>query len=181
MGSVTLSIPHELALDLRDLYHLNVLVETGTYKGGTAFWAVGHFKRVISIEADERWYNRAVDRAKREGITNLDLRRGDSRALLTTALADAGEPALLWLDAHWCGRAERAHAVGNECPLASELQIANESGVNHIIMIDDARLFINGPDRPHDPAQWPRYGAIVRLLHPRRVRVEQDVIIAEPT
>ncbi|MBU1173634.1 MAG: class I SAM-dependent methyltransferase [Proteobacteria bacterium] len=180
MGKYTLSIPHDLALEMRDKYGLQWLIETGTYKGGTAFWAAQNFEQVISIEAFSRYYARCKARQTTEAHPNLELWFGDSRVMLADALAFAGGPALLWLDAHWCGDSVMAHAVGDECPLLQELAQVNADGRGHVLMIDDARLFIDGPDRPHDPAQWPDWETVQRLLEPRKVRVEMDVIIAEP-
>lgn len=187
MGALRLGPPPHLVRALRDAAGIALFVETGTYKGGTALWAAGEFPRVVTIEAYEpRWRKTTAgvaDKVAPECQVTWIL--GDSRTTLGRALFQNPGPAILWLDAHWCG--EGAHTSnGDECPLREELRTVNISthAAEHIILIDDARLFANPPPYPHDPAQWPSLPEVIALVTqtvPRFVVIHQDVILAVPT
>ena len=182
MGEVRLGIDIDKALDLKRRYNLNILVETGTYKGNTPLLAQPFFARIFTIEGDPNRY-----RKTQAGLTNpaknITYLFGDSRTELAKVLERSGEPCLLWLDAHWCGGgAIEAHQIGDECPLREELEavLASSCADKHVIMIDDARLFTAPPPMPHDPAQWITYEEIAALLAPRQLYIQEDVIYAEP-
>jgi hypothetical protein len=183
MGNVNFGVDMQRTLALRDKYKLAIFVETGTFKGQTALWAAAGFDWVYTLENDTQRYVKTFAALKDVKPRNLALLRGDSRVELARLLATINQPCLIWLDAHWCGgSAEAAHEIGDECPLCEELQAINDSvfGDKHVVMIDDARLFTAPPPYPHDPAQWPTYSEIERLLAPRTVAIENDVIYAEP-
>lgn len=175
MGSVHHGIPRKLALELRDRYGLKVFIETGSYVGGTLFWASFHFRKVIGIEISRFYY----EFCKRTcgGAKNVVLIRGDSRIELSRALSLAESPALVWLDAHWSSDLEADKPEMGECPLLYELMALNIDGRPHVILIDDAKLF----DPPFND-EWPDIEQIRALLAelPRDVRIFEDVIIAEP-
>jgi len=175
MGNVHHGIPQKLALELRDSYGLKVLIETGSYVGGTLFWASQYFERVIGIEISRFYY----EFCKRicGGAKNVVLIRGDSRTELSRALSLAKSPALVWLDAHWSSDLESKKPERGECPLLDELKALNADGRPHVILIDDARLF----DPPFND-EWPGIGEVRALLEEgsRDVRIFEDVIIAEP-
>ena len=91
-------------------------------------------------------------------------------------------PAVFWLDGHWSG--EKTYGQGDECPLLNEIESINRSPHEHFVFIDDARLFMSPPPRPHLPDEWP---TIVQVLDVLRaggrtpyVVVFSDVIIACP-
>lgn len=174
MGSVRLSIPAELAVKLRDAAGLRWLVETGTYKGGTARWAATAFEHVVSIEGYRPQYDKNVHDFG--NTPNLRLVYGDSRTELAKALPP--EPVLLWLDAHWLGNYDISRETpGGECPLREELKSVRASD---LVLIDDARLFVNPPNRAYDPHQWPTIAEIKALLPGRYIAIFEDVIIAIP-
>jgi hypothetical protein len=180
MGATQLSIPEALALRYKG--NCQVFCETGTYKGGSAIWAVDHFERVYTIEGYRQRFDKTAA-ALAGKYHNLHMIYGDSRAELARVIAPIQQPIFYWLDAHWCG--EGAHdSNGDECPLADELNaIAHHPyAAQSVIMIDDARLFTAAPPYPHDPAQWPSYDEIEIELRrlPRQVWVQDDVIIAVP-
>lgn len=171
MGNVGFENLKELALTLRDTYNLTTFIETGTYKAATTTWAAENFERVVSIELDEGLHNRAKEIfAKQKGVK---LVQGDSATELAKVLKRLKKPALIWLDAHWCkaGKATRA-----ECPLREELAAIRDSGVEHFILIDDARLFENPPN-----SDWPTMTEIEELLPERYLyTIRDDAIIATP-
>lgn len=171
MGNVGFENLKELALALRDTYNLTTFIETGTYKAATTTWAAENFERVVSIELDESYHNRAKKIfAKQKGVK---LMQGDSATELAKVLKRLKKPALIWLDAHWC---KAGKATRPECPLREELAAIRDSGIEHFILIDDARLFENPPNE-----QWPTFQEIINLLPPVcYLRVWNDAIIAVP-
>lgn len=175
MGNVHHGIPRKLALELRDRYGLKVFVETGSYVGGTLFWASLHFDKAIGIEINRFYYK--FTKKTCQGARNVVMLRGDSRTELSRALSLAESHALVWLDAHWSPDLEAQKPERGECPILDELRALNADGRPHVILVDDARLF----DPPVNE-EWPGIGEILELLTecPRTVRVFEDVIIAEP-
>jgi len=173
MGCVRLGAPTELALKLRDELGLKWFVETGTYKCGTTIWAAQNFEHVATIEMHEPRYLKNLPVL--EKFENVKAICGDSRTELRKNLPD--EPALLWLDAHWCGNYEISVGSPGECPLMEELQAVREFDA---VLIDDARLFTGRPERPHDPQQWPTYEQIKAALPGRYFTIIEDVIVALP-
>lgn len=180
MGSVTFGVPEKLALLLRDGCNLQHFVETGTYRANTAQWAGKNFAHVVTIEGHPPYHERAV--RVLEYLPNVTPLLGNSGDLLAEALP--AEPALVWLDAHWMGNLEQSLVSGMECPILEEIAALNASPVPHCILIDDARLFLRGPERTAHARQWPDYEQLKALLHagpyPRFVTVHEDVIIAVP-
>lgn len=180
MGSVTLGAPQAQTLALQAEHDIHLFIETGTYKAGTTRWAAQHFDRVITIEGYEPRYARFIASGVPENVTAVF---GDSRFKLAEVLRSINERALYWLDAHWCGEGA-TDSGGDECPLREELDaiLAHEAqtGVQHILLIDDARLFTAPPPYPHDPAQWMTYAEIVNLFPARRVFIQDDVIFILP-
>lgn len=181
MGNVRLGIDIDKALVLRRQYDLKAFIETGSYKGGTATLAAQRFERVITIEAYRPRFEKTAAQFAGQ-YPNLSFWYGDSRHLMAKALRELDQPCLIWADAHWCGDAAMAHEIGDECPLKQELEAINASAFadKHVLMIDDARLFLAPPPYPHDPAQWMTYAEIEQMLAPRALYVREDVIYAEP-
>lgn len=186
MGSVRLGIDGNLALALRDHFKLKVFIETGSFRGGTCTWAAEHFERVYTIEGYlKRWNGLIAEYGQGVAYPNLEFIFGDSRTKLAELLTRIDEPVLFFLDAHWNGSgAIEAHEIGDECPLRQELDAINAHpfAAQHIVLVDDARLFTAPPPYPHDPQQWPTYAEVQAelLKHPRVITIKDDVIIAIP-
>lgn len=180
MGLVYDGIHKELALKLRDEYHLSFLVETGTYTGRTAIWASKHFVHVSTVELSGRFFNMATLRYGHK--TNIKFYFGDSRELLPKIIDElpGPRPALFWLDAHWSQDLKYPRPKVGECPLLAELDAVVADGRNHVIMIDDARQFIGCPPKPHIASQWPTLEDIRNKLSWFSISVQDDVIIAIP-
>lgn len=183
MGEVRLGIDLDATLALRDKYDLKIFCETGTYKAGSTLLAAPHFEWVYSIEGDRARFEKTQAGLGNDRPKNATFVYGDSRHELARVLATIAQPCLIYLDAHWCGGgAAEAHELGDECPIREELEAVNASAyaAQHVLMIDDARLFLNPPPMPHDPAQWLTVTEIETLLAPRTVYIQDDVIYAEP-
>ena len=125
-------------------YNLSILVETGTYLGDMVFALQKDFEKIYSIELSEMFYIKAKERF---GITgNIYLLVGDSGKKLKELVPQLMAPVLFWLDGHYSGgttaKGER------ECPVYEELDAIFHSHHNHVIIIDDARLFNGNNDYP---------------------------------
>jgi len=180
MGSVQVGPPAELVLTLKQRYGVEHFVETGTYYAQTALWAAQHFKRVTTIEYSKGIYDEVC---KKYGSSNpnIEFVFGDSKSQLKIIVPELKEPCIFWLDAHWSGG--KTYGADDECPLITELEIINRSEMNHFIFIDDARLFLSPPPRPHRVGQWPSISSIISVLQSgksRYIAIAEDVIIAVP-
>lgn len=176
MGAVEFGVPKRLTLWLRDLANLKVFVETGTNLGNTAKWASSNFYEVKTIEGDQELWQAARERFPE--AENIEWLLGDSRERLGEVVSKLNSPTIFWLDAHWCGKG--TFDKENECPLMEELTVINQMTLEHVILIDDARLFLAPPPLPHSAARWPDLTAVVRELTrgSRYVAVYRDVIVA---
>lgn len=171
--------PEALILALQARMSLGVFVETGTFRGDTAAWAGGHFRRVVTIELSPDYHAAAVARFRgRDGIQAL---HGDSATRIREVVATLDGPALFWLDAHWSGLDTAGREA--ECPLLAEVAAINASPVGHVVMVDDARLFCAPPPRPHRAEQWPDLASTTTALTAggrRHVVLVEDVFVAVP-
>lgn len=182
MGSKVFGIPRERALLLKTLWEINTFIETGTYRMGTTLWAASYFERVFSIEAHLERYRANAAHPWEERDVPVSLWHGDSAILLPQILKEhIHERALFWLDAHFMDE----DGYASECPVLAEIRAINEHPYanQHVILIDDARLFIAPPPPPFNPEQWPTIETIIlELSQPvhRAVVVLDDVIYALP-
>ena len=126
-------------------YGYSVLLETGTYLGDMVESQKKLFKKVISIELGIDLYEMAKNRFMND--KNVEIKQGDSGKVLPEIMKDIYEPIIFWLDGHY---SSGITALGDkECPIFEELEaIFNYNQYNHIILIDDARLFIGVNDYP---------------------------------
>lgn len=154
-----------------DLHGCDTLVETGTYKGDMLLAMRPVFRRMYSIELHPGLHDRAVRLFR--GDERVRLLQGDSGDRIRDVLAELDRPALFWLDGHYsAGGTARAEL---NTPVVEELdQILAHSVPDHVVLIDDARLFNGTDDYPTVDAlreQLQRSGTGTRDLH-----VEDDVI-----
>jgi hypothetical protein len=180
MGIVHPGVPRRLALRLRDAAATRDFIETGTNRAGTARWAARHFDRVISIESDPKLHRTATQRVA--SYANVDLRLGLSQDVLKTLIPELSRPALVWLDAHWSGGVTAGEDA--ECPLLEEIAVIDAGTVEHLILIDDARLFLNPPPMPHKREHWPSADAVIKELRTKfnsYICITDDVIIRLPS
>ena len=180
MGIVRWGPPEELVLRLKRAFSIDMFIETGTFKGHTASWAAAHFRSVISIEAGQKLYQEAKERYAQH--KNIEFICGDGPTELVKIVPRLNEPAVFWLDSHWCG--EDSCKLDIECPLIQELEALARSNTAHFILIDDARYFLSPPPSFHDRSQWPNIAQVIDSLRSRHADtytiVLEDVIIAVP-
>lgn len=135
----------ELLANYAEKYKLSTFVETGTNKGDTIFALKNRFKILHTIELDNQLYKEAVIRF--ENDPHIEVSHGDSGEILPLILKRINEPTLFWLDGHYsCGLTAKASI---NTPIMEELSAVLEHKIkNHVITIDDARLFIGRNDYP---------------------------------
>ena len=126
-------------------YGCSVLVETGTYLGDMVGAQENNFKRIISIELDQHLYERAKRKFRKK--SNITIYHGDSSKVLPQILTTITENAIFWLDGHYC--AGFTAKGDKETPIYEELEVIFQDSIHdHILLIDDARLFTGGRDYP---------------------------------
>ncbi len=129
---------------LNKIEHGNIFFETGSHKGdGINFALVESFKRIISIEIEQKFIDICENRFKNEiesGV--IQIIKGDSLKVMGDIINKIDEPITFWLDAHW--DCDGIHG-DKLCPLYEELiTIKNHHIKNHIILIDDMRCLGGG-------------------------------------
>ncbi len=144
---------------------IQVFVETGTYKGATALWAASVFRDVYTIDINPRMQSSAIEAAKRSGVKNIHAILGDSGDVLSSLLPrKIHELALFWIDAH-----DDKHRP----PIREELAAIVPHPYDHIIFIDDARLFVL-----QNLVEWPSLGELRRRLDGYTMVLVHDAIMA---
>lgn len=126
-------------------YSIKTFVETGTYLGSMIDAVKDVFDKIYTIELDEILYKRV--KKKFAGLKHISLTFGDSAKVLPVILKKIKEPALFWLDAHYSGGITAKGKLNT--PVSIEIQsILRHKVKNHIILIDDANLFVGKNNYP---------------------------------
>ena len=153
----------------KDKTGYKTMVETGTYRGDMVFTHLKKFDKIYSIELDDWLYNTAVKRFK--SFPHVKILHGDSGKVLTHLMNELQEPAIFWLDGHYSGGFT---AMGETVtPIYEELKTIFSKKFDHVILIDDARLF-NGADG------YPTFDDLKKFIHhhypQQRIEVGDDCI-----
>ena len=141
--------PHLLKQKIVKLYakkfKIKIFVETGTYLGEMIDATKKRFKKIYSIELDDKLYRNAKKQFSM--YNHISIIQGDSSEELPIILSKIKQPCLFWLDAHYsAGNTAKGEL---ETPIKQELNnIFTISKFNHIILIDDARMFKGKNDYP---------------------------------
>jgi hypothetical protein len=149
---------------------IRVFIETGTYLGEMVYAVKDTFDKIYSIELS----NELCERARRKfiGCKHITIINGDSAEVLPEILLHVKEPCLFWLDGHYSGG--NTAKGEKETPVMEELkQICDHPVKNHVILIDDARLFTGNNDYP--TIESLRIFIEARLLH-YEFNVQDDII-----
>lgn len=119
-------------------FDLPVFVETGTYLGHTVRAVKNDFQHIYSIELNEDLFSKATLMFSK--FPFIHIIQGDSGYVLPELLPCMEQKCLFWLDAHyWGGVTEK---LPSKSPIIRELEaIGNHPIKEHVILIDDARLF----------------------------------------
>jgi hypothetical protein len=136
---------HLLAV-FRDRGH-EILVESGTYLGGTVAFMLPHARRIVSVEIEPRLYEAA--RRRFAGDDNVELHLGDSAVLIPQLVAGFPEPPLVWLDGHFTGGVNTLQGEAIE-PAPGILDSLGDLDLPRgiTVVIDDLRLFGKGEGFP---------------------------------
>jgi hypothetical protein len=131
--------------NLQAEFKYSIFIETGTYLGEMIEAQMNNFSHIFSIELSERLYLDALN--KFENNKNVTILQGDSGEVLVAVCAQLDQPAIFWLDGHYSAGIT---AKGKkQCPIYEELSaIFNANHLPHILLIDDARLFVGENDYP---------------------------------
>lgn len=165
----------------RKKFETKILVETGTFLGDTVDYFKDKFVNVYSIELSKELAEKAIKRF--EGQNSIKILQGDSGEVLNTLLPKFSEPVLFWLDGHYSsefflnGEYIKTARADKDTPIEMELELLLSSPIQHVILIDDARLFNGNGDYP----------SIKRIKNktasckfPYQTFVEKDIIIIIP-
>ena len=154
-------------------FNVNVLVETGTFMGEMVYAQRNIFSKIISIELSEELHLSAKRRLNK--YPHVELLQGDSGEVLKNLVPKIREPAIFWLDGHYSGFETAKGELTT--PIEKELDTILISTLEHIILIDDARLF-NGKD------DYPTIENIKEMVLSRKpelsINVEDDIIRIYP-
>ena len=176
MGLINFGVPEEEIELLKHVMKLDVFVEGGTYKGGTAKSMGKKFRKIFTIEKSDIMFEIAKENLK--DTNNITLLKGDTREHLDSIIAN-NENILFWLDAHWSGG--DTYGEEDECPLIEELDIIFKYQKNYVILIDDARLFLAPPPYPHNYNNWQSLTDIMKVIPESWELIEfEDVIYLFP-
>lgn len=140
--------------DFRDQYATTVFVETGTFLGDTVAAMQNEFSKVYSIELSEELAAKAQQRFNDK--SNIKILQGNSGTLMSTLLKEINAPCLFWLDGHYSSEFAIGDSYiktafgGKNTPVLDELKAIFTSPFSdqHVILIDDARLFTGKFDYP---------------------------------
>ncbi len=128
----------DLLTQLKDYFKTGAFVESGTYKGDTAFLAGLLFEEVHTVELSHELVENAVIRFK--NLPTVKVYQGDSGSVFKQMLPKIASRILFYLDGHYSG----GNTAKGECntPIFSELAaIRDAKKSDSIILIDDIRLF----------------------------------------
>lgn len=164
----------KVILEYARVYQTEVFIETGTYLGDTLRAVRRHFRSLYSIELDASLGAHA--QAAFANHPEIRVLVGDSGERLTSLLEGIWEPCLFWLDAHYSGGIT-VRGVETTPVLAEVQAIAEHFVRNHVILIDDARLF-------DGTGGYPTVEIIATMLQDSksrwRVNVRDDIIRVTP-
>lgn len=141
--------PHQIKrANIRRLaqsYGCATLVETGTFQGDMVEAMLPHFEKIFSIELNEDFHRKALQRFVDQ--PKVTLVQGDSGEKIREIISDLESPTLFWLDGHFSG--SDTACADLETPIIKELEhLFSAPDPGHVILIDDARLFIGENDYP---------------------------------
>jgi hypothetical protein len=131
-------IKQQAIIDLQKKFNIYTLVETGTFMGEMVYAQRDHFKKIISIELSKELYQVARKRVRK--FKHIEIINADSEKFLNSLIIKITVPAIFWLDGHYSGF-ETAKGA-SETPIKQELDAIFKSKLDHIVLIDDARLFV---------------------------------------
>lgn len=158
----------------QEISNYSSFVETGTFLGDMIEAQMNNFNQLYSIELSEPLYLKAKKRF--EGLPKVEILNGDSGTVLVSLAKELTMPSIFWLDGHYSGGFT---AKGDkDCPIIEELDaIFNGGQLKHIILIDDARLFV-GKNAYPTIDELKHYISSQSLQY--QLNIENDIIALTP-
>ena len=150
---------------LAKAHGLRVLVVTGTFDGQMVEAMRKHFDRIYSIELSREYHDAA--RTRFAAFRHINLLLGDSGVVLRKVVESLDGPALFWLDGHYSGGITARGA--KDTPIIEELGCLYPERFEHVVMIDDARLFGQDPG-------YPTLTEVSEYVHSRNRNLSIDVV-----
>lgn len=157
-------------------YKATHFIETGTFMGDTSWAMKDIFDKVDTCELDKRLAARATERFKNE--PNVKVWQGDSGVKIAEILRGIAPTTIcqFWLDGHFSGGVTSKADLNT--PISAEIDHIFRHSKNHIILVDDARLFFT------DEADYPSYSEFekqIRLYNSSAlIEVKDDIIRIVP-
>lgn len=117
----------------------SVFIETGSHEGLTIDKALlAGFQQIKSVEITDHFYLKCREKFITENRVKLYF--GLSDQVIPRMINRVKDRITFWLDAHYTG--DKFEYYGKICPVIEELNtISKHNRKDHIILIDDARLF----------------------------------------
>jgi vacuolar-type H+-ATPase subunit F/Vma7 len=148
---------------------IRIFIETGTCAGDTVEFVKKDFKKIYSIELSDKYANEAKKRFEKD--ENVFIITGDSAEEIPKLIKEINEPCVFWLDGHYSyGDTAKSKL---ETPIIEELKPILEMNQNHLILIDDARLFIGKHNYPF-VLSLKRF--IKKINSKYSIHIERDII-----
>jgi hypothetical protein len=124
-----------------------LLVESGTFQGGTVEYFVPHAKRIISVEIEPTLHAAARERFR--DTPSVELLLGDAMDLIPEILEKLSVPPFVYLDGHFTGGVNVQPGKAIE-PAPSILSALGELSLpqGSTVVVDDLRLFGRGDGFP---------------------------------
>jgi hypothetical protein len=178
MGAYGYRPTWELLRDLRAGGAPRNFIETGSFLGATTAFASSLFPEVHTVESNPGLFE-AV-RRRFASSPHVTCHPGHSPEVLETLLSGLTERAVILLDAHWCGGQP---TEGGDCPLLEELDAIAGDGRDHVVIVDDAHLFLSPARPPMVTSEFPGLLEVLRRLDQlpqSHVTVFDDMIVRVP-
>jgi hypothetical protein len=151
---------------------IKTFIETGTYIGDTVEYVKNDFEKIFTIELSDKYADESTERFKND--SKIKVIKGDSKIELTKLLTDINEPCVFWLDGHY-SYADTALS-NKKTPILEEINPILLKPENHIILIDDARLFIG---RHNYPTIFSFVNFVRRYNKSYKISICKDIIILQ--
>jgi hypothetical protein len=164
-------VKQQKLVELKRRYNIDTFIETGTYFGDTTYAVRNYFKSIFTIEIQDQFFLEAKKRFQYS--PHIKVVHGNSRDKLGGLSKNIGERILFWLDGHYNNSYESPE--NKITPIVEELEIILNHGIkDHIILIDDARLFIgtNGYPALEDLRKF-----VFEKSKNANIQIEHDMIL----
>ena len=130
----------------------DTIIETGTGHGDLACLLRNVFNRVVTIELSASFVE--VRKRLYGTLPKVQTLVGDSRECLPALARDIREPAVWYLDAHYCHLRSLPADGDDDVPLMEELAIISARPQADAVIVDDVHAFNRVRTRGHPGGGW---------------------------